>query len=74
MKKRISIILMLLIVAGFVFAVCGSTIVYITKTGEKYHRDGCSSLRKSKIEITLSEAVSRGYGPCKNCNPPVLTK
>lgn len=43
--------------------------VYITKTGECYHRDGCSSLRKSKIPISVSDAQARGYRPCKNCNP-----
>ena len=43
--------------------------VYLTKTGECYHRDGCSSLRRSKIAISRSDAISRGYRPCKNCNP-----
>ena len=50
----------------------GDTIVYITRTGAKYHRDGCRSLAKSRIPITLGEAVKRGYGPCKICKPPVL--
>ncbi len=31
-----------------------STTVYITKTGQKYHRSDCSYLRQSKISITLS--------------------
>ena len=44
--------------------------VYITKSGEKYHLDGCSSLRKSKIPVSLEDAKARGYEPCKNCNPP----
>lgn len=43
-------------------------IVYITNTGEKYHRDGCRTL-KSKIERKLSE-VRGNYGPCGICNPP----
>lgn len=43
-------------------------IVYRTKTGSKYHRAGCSYL-KSSIEITLSEALSRGLSPCSRCNP-----
>jgi hypothetical protein len=46
--------------------------VYITKTGEKYHRDGCSSLRTSRYAVSLKEAVARGYGPCKNCKPPSI--
>ena len=44
-------------------------IVYITKTGSKYHRENCSSLRSSRIPISLSEAKQRGYEPCKICKP-----
>ena len=43
--------------------------VYVTRTGKKYHREGCISLRRSKIPISLSEAKER-YGPCGRCNPP----
>ena len=43
--------------------------VYVTRSGTKYHRDGCSSLRRSKISISLAEAKQR-YGPCGRCNPP----
>lgn len=45
-------------------------IVYVTATGEKYHRAGCSSLSKSKIPISLSEAIAQGYTPCSRCDPP----
>lgn len=44
--------------------------VYITKTGKKYHRDGCRYLSQSKIPISLSNAQNQGYGPCSVCNPP----
>ena len=44
--------------------------VYITKTGKKYHRDGCRYLSRSRIPISLSDAESEGYGPCSVCNPP----
>lgn len=44
--------------------------VFITKTGEKYHRDGCRYLSKSKIPIVLSAAKSKGYTPCSVCDPP----
>lgn len=47
-----------------------STIVYITKSGKKYHNDGCSSLAKSKIAINLGDAKSQGYDACSICNPP----
>jgi len=41
---------------------------YITKTGSKRHRDGCSSLSKSKILVKLSDVVNT-HPPCKRCNP-----
>ena len=43
--------------------------VYVTRTGKKYHLGSCSSLRRSKIPISLAEAKRR-YSPCSNCNPP----
>lgn len=48
----------------------GATTVYITKTGEKYHADGCRYLAQSKISISLADAKARGYEPCKVCQPP----
>jgi len=45
-------------------------IVYITKTGSKYHRSDCGYLRESCIPISLIEAIQRGYTPCKICHPP----
>ncbi len=44
--------------------------VYITKTGSKYHRDGCQYLRQSQIPVSLEDAKREGYGPCSRCNPP----
>lgn len=44
--------------------------VYITKTGTKYHNDGCRYLSKSKISIDLASAIEKGYGPCSVCKPP----
>ena len=43
--------------------------VYITDTGEKYHRYGCQYLRESCHPISLSTAQSLGYTPCKRCKP-----
>lgn len=48
----------------------GSATVYITNTGKKYHADGCPSLSKSKIPISLEEAKAEGYTPCSKCRPP----
>jgi len=42
-------------------------IIYVTKTGEKYHKNGCFYLRKSKIEMNLMDAISEGYTPCSRC-------
>ena len=48
-------------------------IVYITDTGECYHKSDCYNLRKSKIKITLDEAVEQ-YKACHNCYPPIIDK
>lgn len=48
--------------------------VYITKTGKKYHSENCSSLSSSKKSIELSEALDKGYTPCKNCKPDLNLK
>lgn len=43
-------------------------IVYITRTGRKYHKEYCSYLRNGCSEISLSEAQEL-YAPCSVCNP-----
>lgn len=45
------------------------TTVYVTKTGAKYHADGCRYLSKSQISIALSEAKKR-FSACSVCKPP----
>jgi|APSaa5957512622_1039677.scaffolds.fasta_scaffold60178_2 hypothetical protein len=45
-------------------------VVYITRTGEKYHRLGCHHLSRSKIPISLKDAKKNRYTPCKVCCPP----
>lgn len=47
-----------------------STIVYITKTGGKYHRGSCFYLKQSRIPIKLNEAKNRDYTSCSRCKPP----
>ena len=42
-------------------------IVYITDTGEKYHKSTCFHLRYSRYAIGLEEALDRGYNSCKHC-------
>ena len=60
-----------LFIVGIGVAFAQTQKVYVTRTGTKYHRESCSSLRSSKIEMLLAEAAAR-YGPCANCRPPVL--
>lgn len=43
--------------------------VYITRTGKKFHRNGCRSLSRSKIPIKRADAIAGGYGACKVCRP-----
>lgn len=43
------------------------SIVYITKSGVKYHNKGCSSLKKGSSPLKLKEAKAKGYVPCKKC-------
>lgn len=57
---------MLLLIA----AVASAETVYVTKTGSKYHRASCQHLSKSSTAIELSDAIARGYEPCKTCRPP----
>ncbi len=45
-------------------------IVHVTKSGKKYHCAGCKSLSKSDIPLHLSEAKTKGFGPCGTCHPP----
>lgn len=45
-------------------------IVYVTNTGNKYHRSWCSYLQSSHA-ISLSTAKSSGYTPCSRCSPPI---
>lgn len=44
-------------------------VVYITKTGKKYHKGSCHHLKKSKIEIKKAKAKELGYTACGTCKP-----
>jgi micrococcal nuclease len=71
-QRLVVSILMLAVLCTSAWA--SDPIVYITKTGAKYHVSGCISLRKSSIPIPLSEALARHYEPCQLCNPPRETR
>ena len=74
MDKRLfgSLIAGILLLFAVTITACSEeSVVYITETGRKYHREGCRYLERSKIPILLSTAVSMGYEPCGHCNPPL---
>ena len=41
--------------------------VWIPKTGKKYHSSSSCSNMKNPSKVTRSEAINRGYDPCKKC-------
>lgn len=45
------------------------TMVWLSATGEKYHSiNNCGRMNPARArQVTLEEAVSRGFGQCKNC-------
>ena len=47
-------------------------IVYIAKTGKKYHLENCRTLRGEKEAIDLNEAIKNGCEACKVCKPDVI--
>src|SRR5688500_17421093 len=66
------LILLLIIILGSHSAF--SQTVYVTKTGEKYHDDGCRYLSRSKISTTLQDAKANGYTGCSVCKPSSTVK
>lgn len=45
-----------------------SSVVWLSKTGKKYHRNPNCGNMKNPIEATLEEALSQGRTPCSKCN------
>ena len=44
--------------------------VYVTPDGEKYHKENCPTISRSNVtKVTLEEAMSLKYEPCKFCYP-----
>lgn len=42
--------------------------VYITRCGERYHKQNCSKIKNSlAFPVSLAEALAEGYTPCKTC-------
>jgi len=71
-NRSVALVVFLLVLPALLLAGTEPT-VYVTKTGSKYHADGCRHLAKSKIAMKLCEAA-KSYTPCSVCDPPVCTK
>lgn len=50
-------------------SVTDTNLVYITKTGEKYHIGDCKHIsdKDNLMSLPLEQAVDMGYEPCKDC-------
>lgn len=44
-----------------------ATMVWITKTGKKYHSHSNCGNSKNPSQVTLDTAISKGLDPCSNC-------
>lgn len=45
-------------------------LVWVPRSGSKYHsKSNCSNMKNPR-QVTLSEALSCGFTPCKRCKPP----
>ncbi|SCZ80722.1 TadE/TadG family type IV pilus assembly protein [Acidaminobacter hydrogenoformans] len=44
-----------------------AAVVYVTKTGSKYHEANCFHLRKSSRPLSQDEAEHEGYEACAHC-------
>ncbi|MFK7883996.1 MAG: thermonuclease family protein [Phycisphaerales bacterium] len=42
--------------------------VWVTKSGSKYHRDGCQHLSNSRTKVRR-DGVQDSHEPCRTCNP-----
>lgn len=70
-KTHIAKTLMVFLLIAFLFPTYNAsaqskteTKVYVTNTGTKYHKKGCSYLSKSSNETTLETAKKDGYTAC----------
>lgn len=64
MKRLLFLILFLIFPLSAIF----SQTVYVTKSGKKYHTQDCRYSARAN-PISLSDAISKGYAPCKVCKP-----
>jgi hypothetical protein len=67
---RTAVLLFFLVqLQGCAFSQTDDLTVYITRTGNKYHKSSCQYLKHSRIGIRLSVAKEQGYTACSACHP-----
>jgi hypothetical protein len=44
-------------------------VVYINHSGKEYHRADCQYLTNTKVQVSRSLVIERGYQPCSFCKP-----
>ena len=66
------VVLCVLTAAALAYTVPDDTVVYVTPTGEKYHREDCS-YTSSVRPMTIQAAERKGYDACSRCDPDRLT-
>ena len=43
--------------------------VWVTRSGKRFHKDGCDALARSRFPVARSAALARGFTPCRACEP-----
>jgi len=75
-RRWYSSIILFCLVAGFA-VLAASCIpnadlpVYVSGSGDHYHRPDCRYVDAGSRRISLAEAFASGYDPCSECNPPL---
>jgi len=44
-------------------------VVWVSRSGNKFHRQGCSKLGRNPSPMPVDKAKEAGYSPCLMCNP-----
>lgn len=68
----VSLVLFLACSANFATTpMTDSSVVWVTRTGNKYHKASCRTIKKSKglTSMTKTEARNKGYTACSVCKP-----
>lgn len=54
----------------FVSANIVAQTVFVSKTGQFYHKGNCTKPGTRSTRLPLGEAIQLGYTPCSTCKPP----